>query len=200
MEYSALLSPGEAHLLLTLQHGPLGSTGTDGWGVYIRSEQMALAFLPEEVSAPDTLHPHGDVVRVRVERWTPGTSGPGYRELASSLGTIQRLAVMTTAISYSSPVHSDAVERHEVTIPTGMDYSCRYLHPDDPACAILAESPDSALSLVDIGISMETEEGSVTVATDGCGYFVHLAVGRPTHESLLALDGKVLFAPVSLRL
>jgi hypothetical protein len=194
-----LITPEEADLLEHLRQRPLDSFTSDGWTLFLRSGDRVVAFLPEEVATPARLHPRGDVVRVGIADHEGGGEDAICHELAVGLGIIRGVSLLTTAITLSPPTRGAPYQLLGVTIPEGIDYRPRYLHPDDPVCRALQESDDVALVVVHVGVVLEAERGRVLVFTDGCGFFVHALVGDGTHERLRPLEGAVLSVPLHER-
>ena len=175
MRYEALISPQEARLLAGFLHRPLDSVTTDDWSVLLRFGDQALRLLPEEVATPDAAHPHGDVVRVRVE--AAHANGTGYRELATSLGRIETIQVLTTVICLSAPVAAPPLPVEGAMVPAGMEYHPLYLHPDADIAGVNGPAAAAAFSVTDLAISFRTEINEVVIGSDGCGYFVRARVG-----------------------
>jgi hypothetical protein len=199
MRYSALISTNELTLLEEIEQRPIRLVNSDGWSVYVETDAWGLVFVPDEVSTPDSAHPSADVVRVKIKKASHGDQDHALERLARDLGGVQTVLIATTAIYFSGPRRCPSITVGSATFPEGIGYELLYLQPSDPGCVEIGESADMALAIVDVGVILETCNERITIATDGCGFFMHAALGEALqkHEKLGAMSGKLLLTPLA---
>jgi len=199
MRYSALISTNELTLLEDIEQRPIRVVNGDGWSVYLETDAWGLVFVPDEVSTPDSAHPSGDVVRVKIKKASLGDQNHAVERLASDLGGVQTVLIATTAIYFSVPRRCPSITVGSATFPESIGYELLYLQPSDPRCVEIGESPDMALAIVDVGVILETCNERITIATDGCGFFIHAALGaaQEKQEKLGVMIGKLLLTPLA---
>ncbi|MFQ5840488.1 MAG: hypothetical protein ACE5HK_07185, partial [Candidatus Methylomirabilales bacterium] len=66
MLYDARIPESERHQLAMLVGRHLDAVDTDQWAVQIRTGDLTLSIVPEEIATPDDEHPHADVTRPKI--------------------------------------------------------------------------------------------------------------------------------------
>jgi len=186
----------EGRFLISLLGYPLDHLDTDGCSVHMRAGRLALSLTPEEIATPDPLHPHGDVVRVRVERSKETLSHADCTTLANSFGVMKEVLIASTVISFSPPQYAPPTP----ILPAGTQYGPIYRLPTRMKNDRKAERDDESFGAVDIGVLIVTDKHKVLVSTDGVGYFVHTNLDHLGREKLEVVKGFYELVTLSQRL
>ncbi|MEZ5942245.1 MAG: hypothetical protein R3C18_12700 [Planctomycetaceae bacterium] len=171
MRFDARIPDDERRQLASLIGRELFTVSADGWAVQFDMEALSIQVIPEEIATPDDDHKCADVTRPSLTETTDATTGI----VASNLGVITAVSVLSTVVVFSPPELGEPIEINGVTIPEGISYGPEFFHPSRPP------SVSSGQAIVDLDIAFELRTDSnnrITVFTDGCGYFVYVTVNE----------------------
>lgn len=177
----AKLTGVEQHQLADLAGQPLDEVAADGWCVTLRCRRSVLRVDPFEVHTPDEQHPFATVARVRVSPLS-GSIHEGQRLVASALGNVLSVHVLSVLVSFSPPTQGRPIQLPGgTTIPEGVDYHWIYHDPLQKQ----RRNPHSgtrAIVDLDIGVAIATQTcASLVLYTRGFFVVVSTA-GLPDDE------------------
>lgn len=192
MLYKISLTDSERELLADLVGHRLDFVRSDGWSALLRSGDIGLHAVPEEVATPDTEHPGGDVERPLVKiAEDPDVIGSD-RTVAEDLGLVISVNVISILVSFS-PVKDFPPEEilPGVLLPASKGYGWIYYPPGLLVQAQLEAGADSALIQLDRAFELVTESyPSVVFYTRG--YFLRVSIdGLPEQEDWVRFDSYV---------
>lgn len=183
MIYNAQISEDEKICLRKLIGETVDKISTDGWSAAINTQSHAYWFLPEEIATPDVLHEVADVVRPKVEDKKYDTENE--KVLATKLGKVMSINLISTFTTYSLPVKAEATKVLGVTIPEGVKMSIVFSRPEESLLERFAGPDDLALTKLDLAIEIITTlSRRILFYTNGVGYFVYAGVDREIEELL----------------
>jgi hypothetical protein len=178
MRYEARLTKVERGLLAALAGRHLDALATDGWAVEILTPLGILGVEPEEVATPDQEHPHGDVVRPRVE--ARGKSSLA-EHILSRPGMVREVRVISTLVCFSAVVECPQQEiLPGVVLPASRGYGHDYCDPEQEPEMMGRSGDDRATVDLDLGFELITEKDVVVVYTRG--FFVRVSLGGLPQE------------------
>jgi hypothetical protein len=172
MRFNASIPDLERRQLALLIGQNLAAISTNGWAVQLGTDYYDVFIIPEEIWTPDDDHKSATVDRPKIAE--PIDSGIGMEIIASELGIITSVSILSTVVTFSPPKMGEPIKFRGVTIPEGIEYGPVFSHP--------SQSPrvDSREAIVDLDIAFEllTDVNNRLTVHTGRGFFALVAVNE----------------------
>jgi hypothetical protein len=182
MFYEAGLPETELVMLRRLLGAPLDALIAGAWDAELRTSDLVIRVLPDEVSTPDSDHLTGTVDRPMIRMETVTRSANDQPILVERLGTVEDINIISTLVTHSVTQAVPEQQIRSATIPAGTAYQEIYHHPSRLTELQALLPRERALIALDKAVELVTERySSIVLYTRG--YFIIASLnGLPDQE------------------